>query len=111
MPKFKVTMAEPGRFFPAYGHLKDGDVIDVAEQPADGVVWSWAPADDGAEPVASEPVVPDSALPPVFAGPADEEDARKPDVAAIVRSAADGAKAVTPEPPTVPDTSPAVEQA
>lgn len=61
MPKFKVSMSEPERFFPTFGHLHDGDVVTVDEQPSDGVTWSWSEADKAAEPVvpAQPPVVPD----------------------------------------------------
>lgn len=66
MPMFKVKMSEPGRRFPHFGDLKDGDVITAETQPSDGVTWSWSETvAKSAEPVAAEPVVPESALPPV----------------------------------------------
>lgn len=102
MPKFQVTMAEPERLFPAYGHLKNGDVIDAATQPADGVTWSWAAADKDTKPVAADPVTPDSALPPVFA-----------DMSQVIEAddAAAPAKPSEPAPPAVPETPPVPEQA
>jgi phage tail protein X len=63
MPMFKIKLAEPVRMFPAYGDLHDGDVIDAAEQPADGVTWTWVETvAKTAEPVAADPVMPETAL-------------------------------------------------
>jgi hypothetical protein len=67
MPKFRLKISESERLFPAYGTLKNGDVVEAESQPPDGDMWSWTETTaQRANPVAEEPVVPDNAQPPVI---------------------------------------------
>jgi len=70
MPNYKIKLSEPERLFPAFGHLKDGDVVTADEQPGDGATWSWTETTaKKASPVAEEAAVPDNAQPVVITPP------------------------------------------